>query len=189
MNGISRHQEQEQEKSVTATRITSTSTKHSSTNSKGTTNKGTTSTELAPKASSTTTTITTTTRVVNGVPSSSVQSHSEHHTTKMHHAEQAFAQHDNLKVAVKGTADASASKTANQSRRVVVQSDGAIVSSGQSTRSSTVKYAVEASSVQEKIIRYGTAATVASRSDPLVLCVFSRTELGEPALQLPCIHY
>lgn len=106
----------------------------------------------------------------------------------MHHAEQAFAQRDNLKVAVKGTADASASKTANQSQRVVVQSDGAIVSSGQSTRSSTVKYAVEASSVQEKIIRYGTA-TVASRSDPLVLCVFSRTELEEPALQLPCIHY
>lgn len=88
----------------------------------------------------------------------------------MHHAEQAFAQHDNLKVAVKGTADASASKTANQSRHVVVQSDGAIVSSGQSTRSSTVKYAVEASSVQEKIIRYGTA-TVPRREVIHSFCV------------------
>lgn len=60
---------------------------------------------------------------------------------------------DNLKVVASGKSDASATKTAAVSHQTVVRSDGAIVSSGQSARMQTVKYAVEASSVQEKIIR------------------------------------
>lgn len=150
VNGTGRQQEQEQ-RAATTTRITSTRTNHSGT-TKGTNGSDTTSTELAPKAPSSTTT-TTTIRTINGEPHSN-QSRTEHHTT-LHHAEQASARHGNLQVTAKGTADASASQMASQSRRTMVQSDGAIISSGQSTRSSTLKYAVEASSVQEKIIRYG----------------------------------
>jgi len=58
-----------------------------------------------------------------------------------------------LKVVTSGKSDASATKAAAESHQRVVRPDGAIVTSGQSSRMQTVKYAVEASSVQEKIIR------------------------------------
>lgn len=74
-------------------------------------------------------------------------------TTTMHHSAQAHAKGDKLQVIASGTAEASTTQAAEASTRTVVQSDGAIVTSGQFTKSNTIKYAVKARSVQHKIIR------------------------------------
>lgn len=70
-------------------------------------------------------------------------------TTRVHGQKESA----NLKVVATGKSEASATKAAAVSHQRVVQPDGAIVTSGQSSKMRTVKYAVEASSVQEKIIR------------------------------------
>lgn len=74
-------------------------------------------------------------------------------TTRIQEVAHGQKESGNLKVVASGKSDASATKAAAVSHQTVVQADGAIVTSGQSSRMQTVKYAVEASSVQEKIIR------------------------------------
>lgn len=121
----------------------------------------TTNTVVAPNppntdsntATSKTTITKTTTKLVGNDPSASKSKSKSSRTTTLHHSANAHSKGDNLQVIASGTADASTTQAAQASTRTVVQSDGAIVTSGKAIRSSTVKYAVEASSVQEKTIR------------------------------------
>lgn len=75
-------------------------------------------------------------------------------TTTVRTVANGYSDDGKTKVIAKGKADVVASKAAAANAKTIVASDGTIVTTGESTKVSSTKYAVEASTVQEKTITY-----------------------------------
>lgn len=74
-------------------------------------------------------------------------------TTTVHTVSNGYKEEGNKKIHAKGSADVKQSNAASGSCNTVVSADGTTTTTVRSAKSSSVKYAVEASSVQEEIIR------------------------------------
>ncbi|GBP09763.1 hypothetical protein EVAR_73265_1, partial [Eumeta japonica] len=73
-------------------------------------------------------------------------------TTTMHTSTNGFKEDGNKRIMSKGTADVKQTNAASGSSNTTVTADGSVVTTVKSAKSSSVNYAVEASTIQEEII-------------------------------------
>lgn len=74
-------------------------------------------------------------------------------TINLHTSTNGFKQDGNKRIQAKGTADVKQTEAACGSSQTTVTADGSVVTTVKSAKTSSVKYAVEASTIKEEIIR------------------------------------